>query len=99
MTDQGTQVWCGRCNRYTGKAGGKEKQIMGKCQKQGLQHLQSPSSDLPCSPATWRQGVPPPPLLSVLVHTSHVHLPAGEPLSLTAILLRQADQMVRTIPS
>lgn len=60
-----------------GKAGGREKLVEGNCQKQSSQHLEDPCCDLPCSPATWRQGVPPPTLPSVSVHTSHVHLPGG----------------------
>lgn len=57
--------------------GGREKLIEGNCQKQSSQHSENPHSDLSCSPATRRQGVPPPTLLNVLVHTSHGHLPGG----------------------
>lgn len=60
-----------------GRFGGREKLMEGNCQEQSFQHLENPRSDLSCSPATWRQGVPPPTLPNVLVHTSHRHLPGG----------------------
>lgn len=82
------------------KLEGKRSRSGGEVSETRLTTFAKSCSDLSYSPATWRQGVPPPTLLSVLVHTSHVHLPAGEPLSPPAIfLLSKADQMVRAIPS